>query len=238
MRMIPLYLGLCLAALAVAALAFERGLAIGQAREREAAIEVHQLLGLSAAVLLLIVQCAVFVYFLGTGKAIKTAVEMRGLDKTLARRTRSLKGRTFPFATFASVAVVVASVLSGSSEPRTHAIAMLAAIGLTLVAIPFELRSLRENAALMDATDVQLTERERELVAKGVSLEDPDAAPWSFLVGRGLVVAGASTWLVYFYRAWVMRGHPEAWPGYIVTSIALLALGLPMLLVGRRQRGG
>lgn len=236
--MIPLYLGLCLASLVVAALAFERGLAIGGAKERDAAVEVHQLLGLSAAVLLLLVQCAVFVYFLGTGKAIKTAVEMRGLDKGLARRTRSLKARTFPFATFASIAVVVASVLSGTSEPRTHALAMLAAIGFTVLAIPFELRSLRENVALMDATDVQLTAREQELLSKGSSLEDPDAAPWSFLVGRGLVVAGGSAWLVYFYRAWVMRGHPEAWPGYIVTSIALVALGLPLLLAGRRQRGG
>jgi hypothetical protein len=235
MRMIPLYLGLCLAALATAGLAFWFGLEIRTAPSREAAIEAHQLLGLSAAVLLLLVQCAVFVYFLGTGKAVKTAVEMRGLDSVLARRTRTLKGKTFPFATFSAVAVVAASVLAGVSSPETHALVMTGALALTVLAIPFELRSIRENMALMNATDSQLTAREEEMVAKGESLADPDAAPFGFVAGRLLALAGASTWLVFAYRALVMRAQPEPWPGYVLVSLALLAAGLPLMRAGRRR---
>lgn len=201
---------------------------------RDAAALKHQLLGLSAAVLLLVAQCAVFVYFLGTGKAIKTAVEMRGLDAVLARKTRTLKGKTFPFATFAALAVVTAAVLAGASEPRTHAIAMCVALGMNLLAIPFELRSIRENAQLMDATDTALTTRETEIVSKGESLADPDAAPPVFVLGRLLLLAGGSVWLVFAYQALVMRGHPEPWPWYVVASGVSLLLGFPLLMAGRK----
>src|SRR5262245_21432791 len=105
MRMIPVYLGLLLAALIASAFALASALAVPAAEPalRGDAVQRHELLGLVASVLLLVVQSAVFVYFLGTGKAIKVAVEQRGLDPDLARQTRKMKGKTFPFATFAAV---------------------------------------------------------------------------------------------------------------------------------------
>ena len=119
------------------------------------------------------VQCAVFVYFLGTGKAVKTAVELRGLDDELARETRSLKGKTFPFATFAALAVVLGAVLAGAAAPTTHAIAMVVALGFTLLAIPFELRSIRRNHDLMNRTDTALERKESDLVASGARSRIP-----------------------------------------------------------------
>jgi hypothetical protein len=240
--MIPIYLGLCVAALVTAAVALGTGLALlgnpgaaGAAAAPEGMKSSHQLLGLSACVLLLLVQCAVFVYFLGTGKAVKTAVELRGLDDELARETRSLKGKTFPFATFAALAVVLGAVLAGAAAPTTHAIAMVVALGFTLLAIPFELRSIRRNHDLMNRTDTALERKESDLVASGGSLEDPDAAPPAFVLGRLLVVAGVSVWLVFAYRAVVMRGHPEPWPWYVVVSLGSIAIGIPMMRAGARR---
>lgn len=235
MRMIPIYLGLCVAALVTAAFAFGAGLSVATSAAREAAAERHQLLGLSACVLLLIVQCAVFVYFLGTGKAIKTAVELRGLDSALADRTRRLKGKAFPFATFTALAVVTGAVLSGAASPSTHSTAMLIALGLTLLAIPFELKAIRENARLMDSTEIELSATEGAMAQRGESLRDPDAAPPAFVLGRLLLVFGASVWLVFAYRALVMRGHPEPWPWYVGASAAGIVLGLPLLVAGRRR---
>ena len=231
--MIPIYLGLLLAALVLAGVAVEGGLAIAGAEARGAAVERHQLLGLFAAVLLLVVQCAVFVYFLGTGKAIKVAVETRGLDPQLARETRKLKGKTFPFATFAALAVVVGSVLAGSSSPRAHAIGMSIALGLTLLSAPFEIRSIRTNSRLMDRTADALDVAES---APGVSLADPDAAPPAFVAGRLLLVAAASAWLVFAYRVLVMRASDEPWPLDAAVSAGAAVAGLPLYLSSRRSR--
>jgi hypothetical protein len=237
--MIPIYLGLCVAALVTAAVALATGVALlgdsAAGAAAEGAKSSHQLLGLSACVLLLLVQCAVFVYFLGTGKAVKTAVELRGLDPELARETRSLKGKTFPFATFSALAVVAGAVLAGAAAPTTHAIAMLVALALTGLAIPFELRAIRRNHDLMNRTDTALERKETDLVASGESLADPDAAPPAFVLGRLLVVAGVSVWLVFAYRAVVMRGHPEPWPWYVVVSLGSLAIGIPMMLSASRR---
>lgn len=239
MRMIPIFIGVCLAALVAALVALQGGLAIAEATpaERTAAIDRHQLLGLSASVLLLISQCVVFVYFLGTGKAIKTAVEVRGLNPDLAARTRKLKGKTFPFATFSAIAVVAGSVLSGASSPRTHAITMLGALTLFLVSVYFEFRSIVENGKLMDQTGHDLERAETDIIQKGGSLADPDEAPLSFVYGRGLVVAGFSVWLVFAYQYLVMRANPQPWPWYILICVVSLLLGIPLMIAGRRRAG-
>lgn len=239
MRMIPIFLGLVVAALAATAGALVAALGIPDpgAIGRAEAVQRHQLTGLVAAVLLLTAQCALFVYFLGTGKAIKTAVEARGLDPDLARRTRKLKGKTFPFATFAALAVVVGSVMAGSSSPEAHATAMYVALGMTALAVPFEIRSLAENSRLMDRTADAVESAESAMAARGASLDDPDAAPPAFLLGRGLLVVALSVWLVFAYRAVVMRAQPDPWPWYVAVSAVAVALGLPLLVAGRRRPG-
>ncbi|MFN0207311.1 MAG: hypothetical protein ACKVS6_13480 [Planctomycetota bacterium] len=235
--MIPIFLGLMLAALVASIAALFQGVSIANTSGelRAAAVSTHQLMGLSAAVLLLVCQCAVFVYFLGTGKAIKTAVEKRGLSPELAIQTRKLKGKTFPFATFSALAVVAGAVLAGGASPQTHATWMYIALGITLISIPFELRSIRENSKLMDQTGNALESAESKLVEQGVSLEDPDAAPPIFIIGRFLVVVAGSTWLVFAYRKLVMRAEPEPWPGYVLVFAITLLIGVPFMLSGRRR---
>jgi hypothetical protein len=235
--MIPIYLGLLLSALAACGVALAGALRIPEALtpERAALVQRHQLLGLLSAVLLLVVQCAVFVYFLGTGKAIKVAVEQRELDPALARKTRRLKGTTFPFATFAAVAVVVGSVLGGAASPSSHAVAMGIALALTLAAAPFELRSLRANRRLMDETSDALALAERRLDVPGSPTDDPDSAPPAYVLGRLLVLVAVSAWLVFAYRTIVMRAALDPWPWYLATSVACALLGVPLLLRYRRR---
>ena len=233
MRMIPVYLGLLLAALIASGFALASALAVPgvDPSARGDAVQRHQLLGLVASVLLLVVQCAVFVYFLGTGKAIKVAVEQRGLDPDLARQTRKMKGKTFPFATFAAVSVVVGAVLAGAASPSAHATAIAIAVGLALLAAPFELRSLAQNRRLMDRTGDALDRAE----SAAEHAPDPDAAPPAFLFGRTLLLVAVSTWLVFAYRAVVMRSSPEPWPAYVLVSAITALLGVPLLVAGRRR---
>lgn len=236
MRIIPIFLGLCLAA---AITTIQAGLSgIGgwdlSARGR-ADVEHHQLLGLFASLLWLVAQCAVFVYFLGTGKAIKTAVEKRGLDPDLAAQTRKLKGKTFPFATFSALAVVAAAVLGGAASPSTHVTFVIIAVALNLLAIPFEIRSMRQNAKLMDQTGDDLALAEDKIVREGGSIDDDDAAPVSFLLGRLLLVVGGSTWLIYAYLTIVMRSAVSPWPWFALVSAGSIAAGGPLLWMGRKK---
>lgn len=235
--MIPIFLGLCLAAFATAGIAFfalpQSGISVPTSPQ---SVERHQLLGLFASILMLVAQSAVFVYFLGTGKAIKTAVEKRGLDPELAARTRRLKGKTFPFATFSSLAVVAAAVLGGAASPSTHATWMGIALALNLIAMPFEVRSIRENSKLMDQTGDQLERAETVIIDGGGSLEEPDQAPGSFIFGRWLIVISISIWLVYGYQTIVMRADVNPWPWYAIGSAGCLLAGAALVAGGLRKK--
>lgn len=233
--MIPIFLGLCLAAFGCAYYTYFHAFPWSSGESNLARVEKHQLLGLYSAVLFLVAQCSVFVYFLGTGKAIKTAVEKRGLDPDFAARTRKLKGRAFPFATFAALAVVAGAVYGGTDRHETHGIVILSAIGLNLLAMPFEIRAMMLNSRLMDETSDDLERAEEKIVQSGGSLADEDAAPPAFLLGRTLVVIAGSAWLVFAYRVLIMKSGTDSWPWYAIVSAAGIALGSPMLWLGRKK---
>ena len=73
---------------------------------------LHLLLGLAAAFLLLFSHCWIMFYLIGTGKAVKEAVADHGLDAGYVEETKRLKGDSYP-AMMLAIALAMATFILG-----------------------------------------------------------------------------------------------------------------------------
>jgi hypothetical protein len=132
----------------------------------------HFLVGLSGAILTLLVHCAIFIYFLGTGRWVKEIKYAYSLpDEPLPKLTRDLKRRVFPPALFAMLTVIAASatgaaVQVGLAPWQLHGAAALATLIVSAWAFVIEYQCLRTNIRVLD--DV-LAEIDRRRLAQGLS---------------------------------------------------------------------
>jgi hypothetical protein len=126
----------------------------------------HFLLGLSAAVVTLLVHCLIFTYFLGTGrwvKEVKLAYDIP--DAPLPRLTRDLKRRVFPPALFAMLTVIAtgaagAAAHVGVSRWEVHAGLATAALAVNGWAFRLEYACLKTNGWIL-AEVLELVDRIR-----------------------------------------------------------------------------
>ena len=104
---------------------------------------VHRMMGVAAALVVVLVNSIIITYFVGTSRWCKEVVETYQLDRSYIVRANRLKRRTFPWAVLAMLAMVVIVALGGAADPLNgsptgerwvvpHLISALA--GLTLVA--------------------------------------------------------------------------------------------------------
>ncbi len=78
---------------------------------------VHRLMGVAAALVVVLVNSIVVTYFIGTGRWCKEVVTTYQLDDDLIRRSTSLKRRTFPWALVAMLAVIGIAALGAAADP-------------------------------------------------------------------------------------------------------------------------
>jgi hypothetical protein len=121
----------------------------------------HLYFGLIATVSALLTHCWIFFYFIGTGQGIREGIIENKLDVKSIRMTKKFKGRTFPFAFFSIVFIIVGAVMGGAL--RAARVSPAAHWGWILFAIIFnfwtfrqEYRVLRENEALMAGLNRQI----------------------------------------------------------------------------------
>jgi hypothetical protein len=107
---------------------------------------VHRLLGVAAALAVVLVDSIVITYFIGTSRWCKEVVETYQLDLELLRRSVLLKRRTFPWALLSMLTVIAVGALGAAADPMSgrpgtenwvsvHLLGALA--GLTFIAISF-----------------------------------------------------------------------------------------------------
>lgn len=84
------------------------------------AFRLHFLLGIAAALTVMLVHGIVVTYFIGTSRWCKEVVIAYGLDESLAARSAKLKRRTFPLAFSAMLSVVATVALGASADPATR----------------------------------------------------------------------------------------------------------------------
>jgi hypothetical protein len=116
----------------------------------------HFLLGLSTAVLTLLVHCLIFTYFLGTGrwvKEVKLAYDLP--DEPLPKLTRELKREVFPPALFAMLTAIAtgaagAAAQVGASRWEVHAVLATLTLAVNFWAFRVEYRCVQTNLGVLD----------------------------------------------------------------------------------------
>jgi hypothetical protein len=123
----------------------------------EDAYLVHFVLGLSAALCVLLIHCLLITYFLGTGRLIKEACLAYSLpDADLPRRTRDIKRGNTPLALLAML-VTIGAAAAGEGDRHNawpgwiHLVLVIATLAVNLWAFLVEYRNLRANVIILDS---------------------------------------------------------------------------------------
>jgi hypothetical protein len=90
-----------------------------QLREQRSAFWLHIWLGMSAALVTLLVNCISVTYFIGTNRWCREVVDAFSLDRDLAQRSQRLKRRAFPWSLIAILLILVIAGLGAASDPVT-----------------------------------------------------------------------------------------------------------------------
>jgi hypothetical protein len=80
---------------------------------------VHRLIGLGAALAVVLVNSIVMTYFIGTSRWCKEVTETYRLDAQYLQRSVRLKRSTFPWAFLSMLAVVAVGALGAAADPMT-----------------------------------------------------------------------------------------------------------------------
>lgn len=139
---------------------------------------VHRLLGVAAALAVVLVNSIVVTYFIGTSRWCKEVSETYSLGRTFIDRSNALKRRTFPWAVTGMLTVVGVIALGGAADPASlrpgteawvipHLIGAM--VGLLLVGYTFYVEWLNIHANHLVIDDV-LTEVRRIRQERGLEV--------------------------------------------------------------------
>ncbi len=138
----------------------------------------HRLLGVAAALVIVLVDSIVVTYFIGTSRWCKEVVETYDLDRQLLRRSILLKRAAFPWAFLSMLAVIGVGALGAAADPSTlrvgtenwvtaHLIG--AVLGWAFIALSFYMQG-QKIAAHHAVIDEIVAEVRRIRIARGLDV--------------------------------------------------------------------
>jgi hypothetical protein len=146
---------------------------------------LHFFLGLTTAMVGLLVHCLIFMYFLGTGRWVKeVGIAYKFNDADLPKTTRELKRRVFPPALFAMLICIVTAAAGAGAQLQAwpwqvHAILACLTLIINFWAFNIELDCLTTNVRVLDAVldEVDRIRGEQGLESNADALAADDAPP-------------------------------------------------------------
>ena len=150
-----------LGALATAGIAVTAALGYGLHSPADPGMPRHVVAALASSLLLMLSQCWILLYLLGTGKVIRDAVREAGLDPAPLARLRRLRRVCYP-AILLSMALVLSTFLVGGevaakgAPPWVHHALFWAALAAQAGALGIEWWGLAGNESLLMEVDRRL----------------------------------------------------------------------------------
>jgi hypothetical protein len=179
--------------------------------------ERHQIGGLMVCILTVFAHSVTFVYFLGTGLAVKEARKNWGIGAGWLKETRAIKLRAYPIAMVAIAATAATGILggavrSGAISPLVHRTLAVTATLLTAAAFFVAARLMLRNGWMMALIRGEVAEI-RAAVARGEKILTPSGvqpellkrpeevkhAPSGFLAARACFFLALSLWGLFAY---------------------------------------
>lgn len=197
-------------------------------------VELHILWGFFIAILIVLLQCLIFGFFIGSGKSIKRVVQENGLGAEWVQKTKDYKNKSYPALMLAIVVSVVAAVLGGGvavgAVPMgVHAAFMWLALGLNIRSLWISYRVVVDNVKAIHQINAEV-----ERVKKGGTyipppqpllrpeptlpqLQQNQAAKYYFLA--------AAIWVPYLYMKVSLGSRTfPFWP-FLALTLVLLGMG-------------
>jgi disulfide bond formation protein DsbB len=130
----------------------------------------HQAMGVLTGIYTCLTHSIVLMHFMGSGKAIKEAVETHGLPNDpqtgYVRRTRRFKGRTSGLATLSCILIIAVVWLGGAKDVgmlkgMTHAWFAYFVVAFNLYSFWVEYSVIKENTEMIREIDGKIAGRAR-----------------------------------------------------------------------------
>ncbi len=188
----------------------------------------HQIGGLMVSILTVFAHSVTFVYFLGTGLAVKEARKNWGISEEYLRQTRRLKLRAYPIAMIAIAFTCATGILGGAAKSGSvpviaHRWLAYGAAATTIAAFVVSLRSMLRNGFMMALIRGEVAEikaavlRGERVVGIGGATpellkrpEEVKRAPRGFLASRACLFLAISVWGLYLFL-WVQHTVHGKW---------------------------
>ncbi len=121
-------------------------------------INTHASIALAGSLLVLFAHCWILFFLVGTGKAVREAVEEYDLDRNYIERTKAFKQELYPWLMLAMGLVIAAFVIGGGSyigamRPLWHRLLGPATVLVQFWTLFLEYKILAKNESLMRRVD-------------------------------------------------------------------------------------
>lgn len=196
---------------------------------------LHMLWGFFVALLIVLLQCLIFGFFIGSGKSIKRVVEENGLSRDWVQKTKDYKNKSYPMLMLAIVVSVAAAALGGGVSMGSvpiwlHATLIWCALGINIYSLWISYRVVVENVeAIHRINDEVRRLRAQGLVPKPSPAPEerretaaPPAKPFS---PANFYFLALAVWVPYLYMKFSLGSRTFPYWPFLAVSLFCLAAG-------------
>ena len=195
-------------------------------------LEFHMIWGLFTATLIVLLQCLIFGFFIGSGKSIKRVVQENGLDQGWIQKTKDYKNKSYPALMLAilfstAAAILGGGVAAGAVPVWVHQVLVWTALILNIRSLWISYRVVVENVNAIH----RINQEVQNLKAGGQAPIPPaptlkekmpiaqvranQAANYYFL--------SAAVWVPYLYMRWSLGSRTfPLWPFLGLSGVCVL----------------
>ncbi len=206
---------------------------LGMAHAHLLPMGLHMLWGFFMAILIVLLQCLIFGFFIGSGKSIKRVVEENNLAAHWVQKTKDYKNQSYPALMLAIVITVVAAALgggvgAGSVPPWVHGLVMWLALAANARSLWISYKVVVANVNAIHLINAEVESRK-----EGRSVIAPQEKPKEELIvnrppptpASKYYFLAAAVWVPYLYMKVSLSSRDfPFWP-FLVGSLALVVIG-------------
>lgn len=197
-------------------------------------VPLHMLWGVFMTILILLLQCLIFGFFIGSGKSIKRVVQENGLDGQWIQKTKDYKNRSYPALMLAILISAVAGILGGGVAAgvvpvAVHHILIWIALFLNARSLWISYKAVVDNVNAIHLINAEIARRKGEEVAPKSGPTPVENTPSMPMVQANQAAKyyflAATVWVPYLYMKFSLgsRNFP-IWP-FILSSLVCLVIG-------------
>lgn len=197
--------------------------------------EFHMIWGLFVATLIVLLQCLIFGFFIGSGKSIKRVVSENGLSQDWVQKTKDYKNQCYPALMLAILVTAMAAIVGGGVAAEKipvgfHQALVWLALALNARSLWISYKVVRENVSAIHRINALVLAKKEAGPIPGIPAPPPVAAPSLAQTlskrSANYYFLAMAVWVPYLYMRFSLgsRNFPF-WPFAVLSGLCLL-LGL------------